>query len=80
MNTNHLSSSPVYAIAIMVAGDLHKTPNHKPAFPQQAVSQQAAVWGKDPAGIALLHTPSTQDNKTPSVQCLQQLDWVTPYV
>lgn len=64
----------------MVAGDLCKTPSHKPAFPQQAASQQAAVWGKDPAGIAALRTPSTEDNKTPSVQCLQQLDWVTPYV
>lgn len=74
MNTNHLSSCPVHAITIVVAGDLCKTPSHKPTFLQQAVSQQAAVWGKDPAGIALLHTASTQDNKTPSVQCLQQLD------
>lgn len=80
MNMNYLSSSPVHTVAIRVAGDLDKTPSHKSAFLQQAVSQQAAVWGKDPAGIALLCAASTQDNKTPSVQCLQQLDLVTPYV
>lgn len=67
MNTNHLFS--IHAITITVAGDLCKTSTHKPVF-----LQHAAVWGKDPAGIALFHAPNTLDSKTPSVQCLQQLD------
>lgn len=69
MNTNHHSSSPIPVITVIVAEDLCKTPSHKPAFLRQAVSQQAVVCGKD---SALLHPPKTQDNETPSVQCLQQ--------
>lgn len=49
-------------------------------LPAASCVSASAVWGKDLADIAFIGTPRTPDNKTPSVPCLQQLDWVAPYV